>query len=56
MDCAEIRYVVRDRLARHFTLTRDGVHLPRVHVRAHYPYLGNGGRIALKFGMFLETG
>ena len=54
-DCGEIWCVVRDPLAMRFTLFRDGVHL---HVRTCAPLfriLGTAGRIALKFGMLLET-
>ena len=54
-DCAEIWYVVGDQLARQLTQTEDGVHL---HVRTCVPLFhisGTALRIALKFGMLLET-
>ena len=47
--------VVRDPLAMRLTLLRGGVHL---HVRTCTPlfrFSGTAGRIALKFGMLLET-
>ena len=56
-DCHEIWNVVRDQLARQFSQTTDGVHL-RVRLRTYVPLFrisGTAGRIALKFGMLLET-
>ena len=54
-DSAEIWYVVRDQSAGQFIQARDGVHL---HVRTCAPLFrisGTDGRIALKFGVLLET-
>ena len=55
-DCAEIWYVVRDPLAGRFTEVDDEVQL---HVRTCARFLfricGMAGRIALKFGVWLET-
>ena len=47
-ECAEIGHVVRNRLARHFAEVNGGV---QVHMRTPppFPYLGNGGRIVMKF-------
>ena len=55
MDCAEIWRAVRDQLAMRFKLLRGGMHL---HVRTRaslFRISGTAGRIALKFGMLLET-
>ena len=54
-DCVEIRYVVREPLARRFTEIDDEVRL-RVRTCAplfRLPYLANGWTIALKFGEWL---
>ena len=51
-DCAEIWYVVRDPLARLFAKVNDGAQL---HVRTFFRITETAGRIALTFGMWLET-
>ena len=54
-DCAEIWYLVRDPLAMRFTEVDYGV---QMHMRTCAPLFrisGTTGRIALKFGVWLET-
>ena len=52
MDCAEIRFVARDLLARRFPAANGGI---QVHVRTCTPlfrFSGTAGRIVLKLGVW----
>ena len=52
-DCAELRYLVKDPLARRFTYVTAGYRCTRVRAHSPFPYPGNDWADALKFDLWL---